>query len=260
MFMVKREALNGPIVEEHELSIETICKVYELAERLLRTAIGAERIETLMEGDFGIKSDINLIEIADWLGITVYTDVISSEAYCMMRDEILEKEKEKGEIPYINQYDKKEIDYIAEVEIRKCLSKECPSGSRAIIRVSNLFSTTTQNFAIACGIAKIYFADSNLFERMVPQKFYVLGDWVYDTKNSMIEKMFAYALVAPNAFMCKLEEKYRQTKSKFPIDLSDWLQTLSSAINFPEMHAIYAWKCWKQYRYLKYSNRNNEVN
>jgi len=96
MFMVKREALNGPIVEEHELSIETICKIYELAEQLLRTAIGAERIETLMEGDFGIKSDINLIEIADWLGITVYTDFISSEEYCMIRDKILEEGKAKG--------------------------------------------------------------------------------------------------------------------------------------------------------------------
>ena len=76
----------------------------------------------------------------------------------------------------------------------------------------------------------------------------------------MIEKMFAYALVAPHSFMCKLEEKYRQTQSKYPIDLSDWLDTLSNAINIPEMHAIYAWKCWKQYRYLKYSNRDNEVN
>lgn len=243
---LKLELLHGGPLEDQK---DLLCKIYELAEQLLRkTTHENGMFYYINKWHNSAVSSIKPIEIASKLGIVVGANI---EGYGRYDEEIiLKKMKERNLNPNIQLVRAREACCTAEIEMRKGWDDK----SHAMIYYSPINSKKGINYTIARGIAKIYFAiPEEKFSSKFSKNDYLSSEWIYDTKEEITERIFAYALVTPEDLIRRLEEDYRNDATRWPIDMSDWYEYLSDHIYIPVFQVAQAWCFFKMFQALKYN-------
>lgn len=262
---IKHELLNprkSKITEQTEIPFyQMIREVYDLAYDLLCQTIGEDEfnhdIETMKKEGWNAEICdycIDIEKIADALGIEVARAREDEELRKSIEfsREAFQFEKESNNKPDLDLYRAEELTYIGVVHLMRDVVLG-GNNFRGKIICEGYLGEHSVRYTIAIGIAKIYFSGLLEFMSQKPRALsmppmYISGVNMKESHKEFIEKLFAYALIAPDKYMLALEQKYREDDSTWPIDFTEIMKYFRDSLQIPEYVVVWLYKYWHCYR------------
>lgn len=235
------------ITEKSISYYQTISSIYNMAYELLCQTIGEKKI----------TAPIDIYAVAEKLGFRIFKEEVFREFLFNSINEI--RKQNLGKLPYIELYDFREISPILELVIRK---NPFDNTNFIDLTIPDYFGEMSIRYSIALAIAKVYFANDKDFEELCSNKMYNWGLNMLDTSKDLIERIFAYALLAPDKIMLERTIEYKNDNSRWPLDFSDLIVTYRDLTQMPEYHVVWMYQYWKDiqtYKYIQTLSKNSKT-